>query len=95
MKPIWISVIKNAPENGSENVAGGETVYCPAQKTNCSLSCFISRFILFRKCWVMGDVKVFRIVHDTFRNFREGFDDLALETACGLHNWRLNFRLTA
>lgn len=42
----------------------------------------------------IGDVKVFRIVHDTFRNFREGFDDLVMETACGLHNWRLDFRLT-
>ena len=43
----------------------------------------------------IGDIKVFRIVHDTFRNFREGFDDLVMETACGLHNWRLDFRLTA
>jgi hypothetical protein len=42
----------------------------------------------------IGGVKVFRIVHDTFRNFREGFDDLVMETACGLHNWRLDFRLT-
>ncbi len=42
----------------------------------------------------IGGVKVFRIVHDTFRNFRDGFDDLVMETACGLHNWRLDFRLT-
>jgi hypothetical protein len=42
----------------------------------------------------IGGIKVFRIVHDIFRNFREGFDDLVMETACGLHNWRLNFRLT-
>jgi hypothetical protein len=42
----------------------------------------------------IGGVKVFRIVHETFRNFREGFDDLAIETACGLHNWRLDFRLS-
>lgn len=42
----------------------------------------------------IGGVKVFRIVHDTFRNFREEFDDLVMETACGLHNWRLDFRLT-
>ncbi len=42
----------------------------------------------------IGGVKVFRIVHDTFRNFRDGFDDLVMETACGLHNWCLDFRLT-
>jgi len=43
----------------------------------------------------IGGIKVYRIVHDIFRNFRKGFDDLVIETACGLHNWRLNFRLTA
>jgi len=42
----------------------------------------------------IGGIKVFRIVHDIFRNFREDFDDLVMETACGLHNWRLDFRLT-
>lgn len=42
----------------------------------------------------IGGVKVFRIVHEIFRNFREGFDDLVIETACGLHNWRLDFRLS-
>jgi hypothetical protein len=43
----------------------------------------------------IGGVKVFDIVHVVYRNFREGFDDLVMETACGLHNWRLDFRLTA
>ncbi len=42
----------------------------------------------------IGGIKVFRIVHDTFRNFREDFDDLVMETACGLHNLRLDSRLT-
>jgi len=42
----------------------------------------------------IGGIKVFGNVHDIFRNFREGFDDLVMETACGLHNWRLDFRLT-
>lgn len=37
----------------------------------------------------IGGVKVFRIVHDIFRNFKVGFDDLVMETACGLFNWRL------
>jgi hypothetical protein len=38
----------------------------------------------------LGGVKVFRIVHDVFRNVREGFDDLVMEIACGLHNFRLD-----
>lgn len=43
----------------------------------------------------IGGIKVFGIVQGVLRNFREGFDDLVMETACGLHNWRLDFRLTA
>ena len=39
-------------------------------------------------------IKVFRFVHDTFRNFCEDFYDIVMETACGLHNLRLDFRLT-
>jgi hypothetical protein len=37
----------------------------------------------------IGGVKVFRIVADTFRNIKEGFVDLVMETACGLFNLRL------
>jgi hypothetical protein len=43
----------------------------------------------------LGGVKVFRIVHDVFRNVREGFDDLVMEIACGLHNFRLDHPLAA
>lgn len=43
----------------------------------------------------LGGVKVFGIVHAIYRNFREGFEDCVMETACGLHNWRLDFHLTA
>lgn len=39
----------------------------------------------------IGGVKVFAIVHDIFRNFKANFDDLVMETACGLHNLRLDF----
>jgi hypothetical protein len=42
-----------------------------------------------------ADVKVFHIIADVFRNFRAGFDDLVMETACGLHNLRLDFPLSA
>jgi DDE superfamily endonuclease/Helix-turn-helix of DDE superfamily endonuclease len=43
----------------------------------------------------LAGVKVFRIVHDVYRNTRQGFDDLVMEIACGLHNFRLDHPLTA
>lgn len=43
----------------------------------------------------LGGVKVFRIVHDVFRNLREDFDDLVMEIACGLHHFRVDHPLTA
>jgi len=42
----------------------------------------------------IGGVKVYHIVRDVFRNIRVGFDDLVMETACGLHNLRLDYPLT-
>jgi hypothetical protein len=43
----------------------------------------------------LGGVKVFRIVHDIYRNHKQKFDDLIMETACGLHNLRLDFPVNA
>ena len=42
----------------------------------------------------IGGVKVFRIVGQVFRNVKTSFDDLVMETACGLHNLRLDFPMT-
>lgn len=42
----------------------------------------------------IGGVKVFHIVRDIYRNHRAGFDDLAMETSCGLHNLRCDYRLS-
>lgn len=39
----------------------------------------------------IGGVKVFAIVHPIYRNFKPNFDDLVMETACALHNLRLDF----
>lgn len=39
----------------------------------------------------IGGAKIFSIVRDTFRNLKTAFDDLVMETACGLHNLRLDF----
>lgn len=41
---------------------------------------------------VIGGVKRCRIVKDTFRNTKEGFADLVMEVACGLHNFRMACR---
>jgi len=43
---------------------------------------------------VIGDVKVYRIVRDVFRNLRAGYNDVVMEIACGLHNLRLDHPLT-
>jgi hypothetical protein len=40
----------------------------------------------------IGGVKRYRIVKDQLRNRKDGFRDRVMETCCGLHNFRLNFR---
>ena len=41
----------------------------------------------------IGAVKVYHITRDIFRNLKQGFDDLVMETACGLHNLRVDYPL--
>ena len=43
----------------------------------------------------IGGVKVWRIVRDVFRNHLKGFEDLVMETACGLYNFRLDSAVVA
>jgi len=40
----------------------------------------------------IGGVKRYRIVKDKIRNWKDDFRDRIMETCCGLHNFRLNFR---
>lgn len=40
----------------------------------------------------IGGVKRYRIVKDRIRNWKPGFRDTVMETCCGLHNLRLNYR---
>jgi hypothetical protein len=40
----------------------------------------------------IAGVKRCRIVKDVLRNTKEGFSDLAMEVACGLHNFRVECR---
>lgn len=41
---------------------------------------------------VIGSVKRYRIVKDKLRLWREHIHDMLMETCCGLHNFRLQFR---
>lgn len=40
----------------------------------------------------IGGVKRSRIVQDTYRNRKEKYVDIVMETACGLHNYRVSHR---
>ena len=40
----------------------------------------------------IGGVKRYRIVKDKIRMWKKGIRDKVMETCCGLHNFRLNFR---
>jgi hypothetical protein len=42
-----------------------------------------------------GGVKVYRIVRDVYRNHCSGSADRVMETACGLHNLRCDYRQAA
>ena len=41
---------------------------------------------------VIAGIKRCRIVKDVLRNWKSEFDDLVMEIACGLHNFRTSFR---
>lgn len=41
---------------------------------------------------LIAGIKRCRIVKDVFRNIKVHFDDLVMELACGLHNFRVHFR---
>ena len=41
---------------------------------------------------ILAGIKRCRIVKDVFRNTKEKYDDLVMEIACGLHNFRVYHR---
>ena len=43
----------------------------------------------------IAGVKVFRVTRDVYRNLRTDFEDMVMETACGLHNLRGDFPIKA
>jgi len=40
----------------------------------------------------IGGVKIYKITRDIYRNHKEDYDDLVMETACGLYNFRIDIR---
>ena len=40
---------------------------------------------------IIAGIKRLHIVKDVFRNIKEGYDDLVMRLACGLHNFRVRF----
>jgi hypothetical protein len=41
---------------------------------------------------VMGGVKRYRMVKDKLRLLKDGIRDVVMETCCGVHNFRLQYR---
>jgi hypothetical protein len=65
---------------------GGELTP-PEQATNRRISA-----IRIRIEHVIGGVKRYRIVKDKIRLLKDGIRDVVMETCCGLHNFRLQYR---
>jgi hypothetical protein len=62
----------------------------PAQKEHNTLISSIRMVIEH----IIGGIKRCRIVKDLFRNTKEHYDDLVMEIACALHNFRVDCRQT-
>ena len=60
------------------------------KKANCTISSF--RVLVEH---AIGGAKRCRIVKDRFRCHKFGFDDLVMELACGLHNFRITLNINA
>jgi hypothetical protein len=43
---------------------------------------------------IIGGMKRSRMVTDLFRNTKDAYDDLVMEIACGLHNFRVHYRMS-
>ena len=43
----------------------------------------------------IGEAKVFHIVRNVYRNHKNGFEDMVMEIACGLHNLRLDYSFSS
>lgn len=69
----------------------------PRGKELSSLEKLINKVIRSVRIFVehaIGGIKISRIVKDIYRNHKANFEDLIMETACGLHNFRVECRKT-
>ncbi len=67
----------------------------PRGKALCEITKFLNRIISRVRIvveHVISGIKRGRIVKDVFRNTKADFDDLVMEIACGLHNFRQSLR---
>ena len=53
---------------------------------------FFPAHLLKCTCWCQSRIKRCRIVKDLFRNTKDEYDDLVMELACALHNFRVDCR---
>jgi hypothetical protein len=65
----------------------GDELTPPEKATNRRISS-----IRIRVEHAIGGVKRYRIVKDKIRLFKDGIRDTIMETCCGLHNFRLQYR---
>ena len=92
MERYWISRILafRGKDFSTHEKARGLELTAEEKARNCAI-------LRIRVCveHVIGGAKVYRIVRDVYRNHKQGFEDLVMETACGLHNFRLDYPLSA
>lgn len=65
----------------------GKELTAEQKESNRQISC-----VRIRVEHAIGGVKRYRIVKDQARARKDNFQDRVMETCCGLHNFRLNFR---
>lgn len=65
----------------------GEELTTPEKATHRTISS-----LRIRIAHAMGGVKRYRIVKDKLRLLKDGIRDTIMETCCGLHNFRLQYR---
>ena len=65
----------------------GEELTTEQKERNCLISSI--RIVIEH---IIAGIKWCRIVKDIFRNTKDQYDDLVMEIACGLHNFRVHYR---
>jgi len=80
--------VNEAQITGTKNALKRAFLDTPEQKAQNSLISSI-RIVIAH---IISGMKRCRIVKDLFRNTKEKYDDLVMEIACALHNFRVHCR---